>query len=68
MISTKTRNVIPNDIYEMKHMLNCGYEIKRSYDPCSYERNFSEEKAEKFSNSTRFEPVTSQCQFFVLTN
>ena len=39
-------------------MLNCGYEIKRSYDPCSYERNFSEEKAEKFSNSTRFEPVT----------
>ena len=28
-------------IYEMNHALNCGYEIKWSYDPRSYERNFS---------------------------
>ena len=28
-------------IYEMSHTLNCGYEIKWSYDPRSYERNFS---------------------------
>ena len=28
-------------IYEMSHTLNCGYEIKSSYDPRSYERNFS---------------------------
>ena len=33
-----------NDIYEMSHMLNCGYEIKRSYDPCIYEHNFSEDQ------------------------
>ena len=28
-------------IYERNHTLNCGYEIKWSYDPRSYERNFS---------------------------
>ena len=28
-------------IYEMNHILNCGYEIKWSYDRRSYERNFS---------------------------
>ena len=28
-------------IYEMRHTLNCGYEIKWSYDPRSYERSFS---------------------------
>ena len=36
-------------IYEMNHILNCEHEIKRSYDPRSYERNFSNciEKPEK---------------------
>ena len=28
-------------IYEMNHILNCGYEIKYIYDPRSYGRNFS---------------------------
>ena len=28
-------------IYEMNHILNCGYEINSSYDPYSYERNFN---------------------------
>ena len=28
-------------ICEINHILNCGYEIKRSYDPRSCERNFS---------------------------
>ena len=28
-------------IYEMTHTFNWGYEIKWSYDPRSYERNFS---------------------------
>ena len=41
-------------IYEMNHILNCGYEIKyKSYDPCSYQCNFSNgiEKPEKFRTS-----------------
>ena len=49
-------------MYEMNHILNCGYEIKGSYDPGSYERNFStcvEKKPEKFRTSTEFKPVTS---------
>ena len=33
-----------NDIYEMNQMLNCGYEIKRSYDPCIYECNYGEDQ------------------------
>ena len=28
-------------IYEMNHILNCGYEIKCSYDPRSYNAIFS---------------------------
>ena len=34
--------------------MNCGYEIKRSYDPRSYERNFCNcvKKPEKFRTST----------------
>ena len=27
-------------IYEMKHILNCGGEIKLSYDPRGYKRNY----------------------------
>ena len=40
-------------VYEMNHM-NCGYEIKWSYDLRSYERNFYNcvEKPEKFRTST----------------
>ena len=36
-------------VYEMNHILNCGYKIKWSYYPRSYECNFSNclEKAEK---------------------
>ena len=39
-------------IYEMDHMLNCGYEIKWSYDPRSYERKkiaFAPENLKKYS-------------------
>ena len=44
----------------MNHALKCRYEIKWSYAPRSYERNFSNcvEKTGKFRTSTRFEPVT----------
>ena len=27
-------------IHEINHILNCGYEFKPSYYPCSYESNF----------------------------
>ena len=42
--------------------MNCGYEIKWSYDLRSYERNFCNcvEKPEKFRTSTGFEPWTFQ--------
>ena len=57
-------------ISEINHILNCGYEIKCSYDPRSYERNFSNcvERPEKLRNSTGFEPVTSRCRCDALTN
>ena len=44
-----------NDIWNGSYM-NCGYEIKWSYAPCSYERNFCNcvKKAEKFRTSTGF--------------
>ena len=56
-------------VYEMNHM-NCGYEIKLSYDLRSYERNFYNcvEKPEKFMTSTGFEPVTSRFRCDALTN
>ena len=54
----------------MNHILNCGYEIRWSYDPRSYECNFNNcvEKSEKFSTSKGFEPVTSRYQCGALTN
>ena len=53
--------------------MNCGYEIKWSYDLRSnffYERNFRNcvEKPEKFRTSTEFEPVTSRFRCDALTN
>ena len=50
-----------NDIWNGSYM-NCGYEIKWSYDPRSYERNFRNcvEKAEKFRTSTGLEPTNDQ--------
>ena len=59
-----------NDIWNGSYM-NCGYEIKWSYDPRSYERNFCNcilEKPEKFRTSTGFEPLTSRYQCNALTN
>ena len=49
---------------------NCRYEIKWSYNPRSWDRNFSNcvEKPEKFRTSTGFEPVTSQHWCDALTN
>ena len=49
--------------------INCGYEIKWSYDPRSYERNFCNcvKKPEKFRFSTGFEPVTSRYRCDALT-
>ena len=39
---TKNLSSIMNEmIYETNHILNCRYEIKYSYDPHSYGRNFS---------------------------
>ena len=58
-----------NDIWNRSYM-NCGYEIKWSYDPRSYERNLRNcvEKPEKFRTSTGFEPVTSRYRYDDLTN
>ena len=58
-----------NGIWNESYM-NCGYEIKWSYDLRSYERNFWNcvEKPEKFRTSTGFEPVTSRFRCDALTN
>ena len=58
-----------NDTWNGSYM-NCGYEIRRSYDLRSYERNFCNcvEKPEKFRTSTGFEPVTSRYRCDALTN
>ena len=50
--------------------MNCGYEIKGSYDLRSYEPNFCNcvQKSEKFLTSTGFEPVTSRFRCDSLTN
>ena len=50
--------------------MNCGYEIKSSYDPRSYGRNFCNcvKKLENFRTSTGFEPVTSRYRCDALTN
>ena len=58
-----------NGIWNESYM-NCGYEIKWSYDLRSYERNFYNcvEKPEKFRTSTGFEPVTSRFRYDALTN
>ena len=60
-----------NDIWNGSYM-KCGYEIKWSYDPRSYERNFCNcvKKPEKFRTSTGFEPVTSRYQllWFCITS
>ena len=58
-----------NDIWNGSYM-NCGYEIKWSYDPRSYERNFCNcvKNPEKFRISTGFEPVTSWYRCNALTN
>ena len=44
--------------------------VKWSYDPHSYECNFSNciEKPEKFRTSTGFEPMTSRCQCDAVTH
>ena len=57
-------------IYEKNQILNCGYVIKWSSDPRSYERNFRNcvEKPEKFRTSTGFESVTSRCRCDALTS
>ena len=58
-----------NDIWNGSYM-NCGYKIKWSYDPRSYERNFCNcvKNPEKFRTSTGFEPVTSRYRCDALTN
>ena len=58
-----------NGIWNESYM-NCGYEIKWSYDLRSYERNFCNcvEKPEKFRTSTGFELVTSRFRCDALTN
>ena len=47
-------NINDEMIYENGSYMNCGYEIKWSYDPRSYERNFCNcvEKPENFRTST----------------
>ena len=58
-----------NGIWNESYM-NCGYEIKWSYDLRSYEHNFCNciENPEKFRTSTGFEPVTSRFRCDALTN
>ena len=67
-------NILTNKIvffYEMDQVLNRGYEIKyaiiraimKAILAISYRK-----EAEKFRTSTRFEPVTSQFRYDVLTN
>ena len=49
-------------ICERKHVFNCRYEIKQSYDSHSRERNFRNcieiQKPEKFRTSMGFEHLT----------
>ena len=58
-------NGIRNESY-----MNCGYEIKWSYDLRSYESNFCNcvEKPAKIRTLTGFEPVTSRYRCDALTN
>lgn len=53
-------------IYEIDHILNCGYEIKWSCDPRIYERNFFKcsEKPEKFRLSTGFDQWVINPEYF----
>lgn len=60
-------------MYEMNRIFNCGYEIKSSKDPRSYERNFSycvekPEKLECHTGITRSQDQTPPCrpEFFRL--
>ena len=55
---------------EMNHILNCGHEIKWSYEPRKFKRNLSNcvEKPEKSRTSAGFEPVTSRYRCDGLTN
>ena len=55
---------------ELNYILNCGYDIKRSYDPQSDERDFSNclENPEKYRTLKGCEPVTSRCRCDALTN
>ena len=57
-------------IYEMFHILNCGFWNQVSYDHRSYEHNSSNcvWKPEKVRTSTGFEPVTSWYQCDALIN
>ena len=58
-----------NGIWNESYM-NCGYEIKWSYDLRNYERNFCNcvEKPQNFGTSTGFEPVTSRFRCDALIN
>ena len=58
-----------NDIRNGPYM-NCGYEIKWSSDPRSYERNFCNclKKPEKFRLQRGLKPVTSRYRCDALTN
>ena len=69
IIFCKNDSINDEMVYEMNQM-NCGYEIKWSYDLRIYERNFYNcvEKPEKLRTSTGFEPVTSRFRCDALTN
>ena len=68
-IATRQINQWWNGIWNESYM-NCGYEIKWSYDLRSYKRNFCNwiDKPEKFRTSTGFEPLTSRFRCDALTN
>ena len=55
-------------MYEMNHILNCGYEIKWSYDPGSYEHNISNcvEKPEQFRTSMGFVRIIASLDCILL--
>ena len=59
--------LIDEMIYEINHILNCGYEVKPSYYPCSYERNFHNwvEKPEKLNDFFRLLYAVAKIVFII---
>ena len=57
-------------IYEIFHIVNCGFSNQVSYDRRIYEHNLSNyvQKPEKVRTSTGFEPVTPRYRWDTVNN